>query len=323
MAQYFLDRLAGLKDVGEVEDGKAGHGGPRHQFDLGLGYDAQGAFGTYHHAGHVEGRVGEELVQVVPADAPHDLWVALLDCGGVFLGQAAHAPVDFRFQAGAAQLPFQFPCVQWAKVGLVAVGQYHVQFHDVVQGLPVDHGMSAAGVVADAAAHAGAAGSGRVWGIHQPVRQQLAVKLVEDDAGLHSCPRLFLVDLYDLVQVLAEIGDNGVIDGLAGQARAARSWENRDAAVPGHVHHGQDVGGVAGDNHPHRLHLVNAGVGAVEYPGERIETDLAGHPLTQRLLQIAPLRRPNPTRGSGRHSESPVAPISRSVPTLKPTVKQG
>ena len=101
-------------------------------------------------------------------------------------------------------------------MGLSAVREDHVQFFDMVQRLTVDHRVGAAGVVAHAAADAGPAGGGGVRGIHQPIGQQLTVQIIQHDARLDPSPLLFFVDLYDLVQVLAEVGDDGMVHRLAG-----------------------------------------------------------------------------------------------------------
>ena len=99
----------------------------------------------------------------------------------------------------------------------------------------------------------------------------MAVQVVQHDARLDPGPLLLLIDLDDLVQVLAEIGDDGVVHRLPGQAGPAGAGQHRHAALLGYFDHGQDVFHVPGDHHAHRLHLVDAGVGAVEHTGERVE----------------------------------------------------
>ena len=114
--------------------------------------------------------------------------------------------------------------------------------------------------------------------------KELTVQLVQHDAGLDPGPAFFPVDLDDLVQVLAEIGDYGVVDRLARQAGAAGPGQHRHAVVAGHLHYSQNVVLVPGNHHTHRLHLVDAGVGAVEHSGKWVETHLAGDALPQHLL---------------------------------------
>ena len=51
VVQDLLHRLAGLENVGEVDDGKGGHRGAGHQVDLDLGSHAQRALRAHYHFG--------------------------------------------------------------------------------------------------------------------------------------------------------------------------------------------------------------------------------------------------------------------------------
>ena len=122
MLQHLHDGFAGLHDIGEVEDGQCCQSWPGHQIDLGLGDHAECPLGADHHTRHVERVINEKLVQVVTADPPHDVGVTRLDLLKVVLGDAPDAPVDVRFQAGAAQLGLQFVGIQVPEMGLGTVG---------------------------------------------------------------------------------------------------------------------------------------------------------------------------------------------------------
>ena len=163
-------------------------------------------------------------------------------------------------------------------MGLGAVGQDYVQFFDVIKGLAIDDRVRAAGVVAYAAAHAGTAGCSGVWRVHQAVGNQLAVQVIQDDAGLDSGPLFLFIYFYYLVQVLAEIGDDGMVHRLSGQAGATGPRQHWHTSLVGHLYHGQNIFHISGNNHAHRLHLVDAGIGAVKHSGERVKLDLAGDP---------------------------------------------
>ena len=163
-------------------------------------------------------------------------------------------------------------------MGRGTVGEDDVQLFDVVQGFAVDDRVGAAGVVADAAADAGAVGRGGVGGVLQAVGGHLAGQLLQDDAGLHPRPLLFGVDFQHIVEVLAEVQHDGVVHGLAGQAGAAGAGQHRDAFPGAKVHHGLHIGRAAGDDDAHRLHLVDAGVGAVKQAGVGVKAHFAGHP---------------------------------------------
>ena len=199
------------------------------------------------------------------------------------------------------------------------VGEYNVQLLDVIQGLAVDDGVGAAGVVADATAHAGAVGGGRIRSVLQPVGAHLAGELVQDDAGLDAGPLLFGVHLQDVVEVLAEVHDNGVVNGLAGEAGSAGSGQHGDAFAGGELDHGLYIGGGARDDHPHRLHLVNAGVGAVEQPGMRVETHLAVDAAAQLVSNLLAFAAANPALHYRRHLWSSLVCRAHAVYLLNRT----
>ena len=167
--------------------------------------------------------------------------------------------------------------------------------------------MGAAGIVANAAAHAGPIGRGRVGRVLQAIGQQMAIQGIQHNARLHPRPPLLRIDLDNLVQVLAEIHHDGMVDRLAGQAGAAGPGQYRNPAIPGDFQHRQHILDAAGDNHAHRLHLVNGGVGAVEDPGKGVKAHFAGDPLFQFSGQFGPFPPLNPLRRRRSHSQpSPV-----------------
>ena len=260
--------LAGVENGAEVQDGQGGHGGARDQVDLGLGNDAQGALGTHHHSSEVDGMavpvVQDELVQVVAADATLDLGVGAIDLVLLLPSDTEDAAINLALQPGGAEPGFQLSRRQFAQVSGGTVGQDYVKLPDVVQGLAVDDGVRAAGVVADAAADAGAVGGGRIRRILEAVGGDLTGQLFKDDAGLDARPLFLGIHLKDVVEVLAEVEDDGVVDGLAGQAGAAGTGQHGDALARAELHDGLDIRGVARDHDAHGFHLVDAGVGAVE-----------------------------------------------------------
>ena len=68
--------VAGLEYIFEMERRDGGGVGQGFELDLGLGDGAEGAFGADYDAGKVEGVGVKELVEVIAADAAHDLGVA-------------------------------------------------------------------------------------------------------------------------------------------------------------------------------------------------------------------------------------------------------
>ena len=114
-----------------------------------------------------------------------------------------------------------------------------------------------------------------------------AVEGVEDYAGLDTGPTFVGIDLDEGVHVLGEVEDNGVVDGLTGEAGAAAAGEDGDAGAAGDVDGGEDVVLVAGDDDADGFHLVDAGVGAVEDLREGVEADFAFDQLAEFLFQGA------------------------------------
>ena len=99
--------VAGLEDVLEMEGGNAGGVGQGFELDLGLGDGAEGALGAYDDTGEVEGVRVKEFVEVVAADAAHDLGVAGFDLGAVGLGEAGGLTIGVTEQAGPREPVFQ------------------------------------------------------------------------------------------------------------------------------------------------------------------------------------------------------------------------
>ena len=89
------------------------------------------------------------------------------------------------------------------------------------------------------------------------------VEFVQDDAGLSSRPAFFGVEFDDVAHVAGEVDDDGVGDGLAGEAGAAAAGEDVDVVAAGGFDDGDDVVGVFGQHNADGFDLVDAGVGAV------------------------------------------------------------
>ena len=96
-----------MEDVLEVEGGDAGGVGQGFELDLGLGDGAEGAFGADDNAGKIKRVWVKEFVEVVAADAAHDLWVAGFDLGTVGLGEAGGLTIGVTKQARSREPVFQ------------------------------------------------------------------------------------------------------------------------------------------------------------------------------------------------------------------------
>src|SRR5262249_55452632 len=144
------------------------------------------------------------------------------------------------------------------KIGAAAVGEDDAETTDVIDGLAVDDGARAGGVVADHAAEIGPAPGRHVRPELKVVLAELAVERVEHDTRLHACGAADRVDVEDVVQVLAAIEDDARPDRLARQARPAAAGRDGDAHLRGRLHGGDDVVDASRNDDAERLDLVDA-----------------------------------------------------------------
>jgi hypothetical protein len=93
---------------------------------------------------------------------------------------------------------------------------------------------------------------------------EVGIEFVEDNAGLDADPVFLLVDFEDLVEVAADVDDEGFVGGLSGETAAAGAGQEGDAVFVGEFESGLDVFGRFGDEDAVGHDLVDAGVGAVE-----------------------------------------------------------
>src|SRR5205085_7016267 len=108
-----------------------------------------------------------------------------------------------------------------------AVGEGCVHRQRVVAHGAVAQRTPAAGIVAGHAADGGAGSGGDVDRKPQTVLPELAVEVVEHDAGFDDATAVLDVEREDAVEVLGEIDDDAVIDGLAALRSAAAAGGDR------------------------------------------------------------------------------------------------
>ena len=109
----------------------------------------------------------------------------------------------------------------------------------------------------------------------------MGVQLVQDDARLGPHPALLGVHLDDVSHVLGEVDDYRAADGLPGQAGAAAPRQHRQPVTARLLHDGDDVVGRLRYHDADGLHLVYAGVGAVQHARHLVEAHLARHASLQ------------------------------------------
>ena len=123
---------------------------------------------------------------------------------------------------------------------------------------------------------------------------------------------LLLVHFKELVHVLAEVHDNGMVNTLSGQAGASGAGQNRYLVVPGYFHYCQHIVDAAGNHHAHRLHLVDAGVSAVEDARKGVKSHFPRNSAPYFLGQLFTVFASN-TIGGGGHG---ILPLVCSEPAL-------
>ena len=116
-------------------------------------------------------------VQVIAADPAHDFGITGQYLITVLLGDVPHLAVYLRLQAATGERGLQLGAVEGFEVGLVAIGEHSVKLQDVVNGLSVDDGVGATGVVAYTAADTGAVGSSGIGGVLEAEGSQMSVEL--------------------------------------------------------------------------------------------------------------------------------------------------
>ena len=135
-----------------------------------------------------------------------------------------------------------------------AVGQRRIHRQRVVAHGAVAQRAAAAGIVAGHAADGGARGGGDVDRKPQPVLPELAVEVVEHDAGLDHAGAVLDVEREDPVQVLGEVDDDAVIDGLAALRGAAAARGDDPPVVAGDRERPQRL--VHGPGHHHARGMI-------------------------------------------------------------------
>ena len=206
-------------DVGVPEDDQGAGAGVGHQAQGGLEHRRARALASDQGPGHVESVLGQELVEVVARHPPRDAGVPGPDQLGVAVAEVTEVCVDVGPPpaAGDDGRELLLGCGAHGEAGAV-VGQ-DVEALDVLVGLARHDGVDAAGVVADHPAEGAPGVGGGVGAEGELVLPGRGPEVIEDHPGLHSRPAGLAVDLQYVVQVRAEVDDDGHVGRLTGQAR--------------------------------------------------------------------------------------------------------
>ncbi len=216
-----------------------------------------------------------QRIEIVAADAALHLGKARGDLVGL-----AGAEIEHVAEQGAravARIEIGEIARHLAEAAQRAVGERRLHRQRVVAHGAVAQRAAAAGIVAGHAADGGARGRGDVDRKPQAVLLELAVEVVEHDAGLDHAGAALDVERQDAVQVLREIDHEAVIDGLAALRGAAAARGDLQPVVAGDRQRPQRLVHGPGHDHAGRHDLVERGVGGVAAAAEAVEQDVAGH----------------------------------------------
>ena len=198
--------------------------------------------------------------------------IAEVDLGGVLAGEPQHRAIASGLQRVAGR---HFAARNLAEVSHAGIGQRDHRFLNVVDGPAPPHAARAGGVVRDHAAYGGAARGGNVGRKTQAERRQLRIQFIQHDAGFHADPPLVRIHFQHAVVVFRNVDLQAGPDRLAALRRAAAAHGDGAAVTPANLQAAQNVLAIPGNDHAHRLNLVDAGIGGIERARNRIEADLA------------------------------------------------
>ncbi len=105
---------------------------------------------------------------------------------------------------------------------------------------------------------------------------ELAVEVVEHDAGFDDAGPVFDIEREDVVQVLGKIDDDAFIDRLAALRSAAAAGGDDPVLVPRDRERPQRLVHGPGNHHAGGQDLVEGGVGRVAAAVEGVEENVAG-----------------------------------------------
>src|SRR5205085_2814959 len=140
-----------VHDVCKVHDAKRGGRRPRFNTDLGPMYRCEGAFGSDNEFDKIEFSISNELVKIVPTDAPHDLWIATFD----FI---AIDPYDVCNTSLKTASSYGFFTLHFTQRSPFTRSKDNVHFESVVYRFAIEYRMRSCGIVSLHAADSGAIG---------------------------------------------------------------------------------------------------------------------------------------------------------------------
>ena len=270
-----LGRIHGVMEAGEMAGADGAAAEQRRELELDAGGKPERALGADQDVGEIVlGRVAGERIEIVAADAALHLGKARRD----LIGFPRPDGEQVLRQSPQRRARRQFPQAgtDGTEMRRRAVRQHRIDRQQVIAGDAVAQRARAAGIVARHAADGGARGGGDVDRKPQSMGFEVAVELVEHDAGLDHAAPSRNVELNDAVEIFGAVDDEGAIDGLAALGGAAAARQHGHAFLARQRNGALGLRDRARRHHPDRHDLVMGGVGCIAAAREAIEAYVAG-----------------------------------------------
>ncbi len=223
--------VGGEVDVVEAEHHQRKPARARHQPERRGERDRQCALRADQRAREVVAALRQKLVEVVAGDAAWNFRIAPPNLVRRALCKRARRGINLAL-ASAARSGSQglaLPACSGREPG--AVIERDFQRLDVVDGLAVSGGVSAARVVADHSADRTAVLGGGVGGEEQTLRRNRRVELRLHHTGFDHRNAALAIDAANRIHILGKVEHDGRVAGLAGERGAATARENRQAVL--------------------------------------------------------------------------------------------
>ena len=278
----------------------------RPQFQLGFKEHPQGAFATDDQMRQIPRPIltsltGQEGVQGVPANSPHDGWIPGGDLCHVRLDQRANAAVQLALSIVPSFL--REPCFLRGRRKFAdrPIHQCNPETHDILARFSVHDRARSRRVVAHHATDGGAATGGRIGSKVQARCAELSVQFITNHARLHAYPLLRCIHLKNVVHELRKVEHHPRPGRLPRKAGPATPRRDGQSAIVGDPQGGQHIGFVARQDDARRHHLIVTGIGRVDPTTGDVDQDLSAHGVPQFRFQLGgrstprfQMHRPNP-----------------------------
>ena len=257
-----------LVEAAEVDGADRAAAEQRRQLQFDAGREAERAFGADQHMREVDVVLARhQRVEIVAADAA----LHLREARGDLVGLARADREQVLGQRPQRRRHVVEVAADAAEMRQRAVRQQRLDRDHVVAHGAVAHRAAAAGIVAGHAADGGARGGGDIDREPQPVRLELAVEIVEHDAGLDRAARALDVEIEDAGEIFRAIHHQRFADGLPGLRGAAAARQHAGAFGAGNPYRPFGFFYRARGDHADRHDLVMRGVGGIAAAGEAVE----------------------------------------------------